>query len=240
MRVAICSGAGMRGGAGSFCAPSARRTDTGCLAARARTTHQPGPLSHHAKRPRAAQARQRDAAGHGWSARGQEGGEGRRRSVARRLVLTAGALLERRPATYEVAERRQLAALAALVRSSPLAGLDMVKGYGACKSVRIDAPMHVASDVSSRRPCQCACEARRGSDGAGAGRRPRRPHSGPARPARRCASRRSPPGWRLSGPTARRPPCISRRTATRSRPPCWTPRRRGAGPSRARRAPPPG
>jgi len=57
----------------------------------------------------------------------QEGGEGRRRSVARRLVLTAGALLERRPATYEVAERRQLAALAALVRSSPLAGLDRVR-----------------------------------------------------------------------------------------------------------------
>ncbi len=95
--------------------------------------------------------------------------------MARRLVLTAGALLERRPATYEVAERRQLAALAALVRSSPLAGLDMVKGYGACKSVRIDAPMHVASDVSSRRPCQCACGARRGSDEAGAGRRARRP-----------------------------------------------------------------
>lgn len=46
----------------------------------------------------------------------QEGGEGRRRCVARRLVLTAGAFLERRPATYEVAERRQLAALAALVR----------------------------------------------------------------------------------------------------------------------------
>ncbi|KAK9822709.1 hypothetical protein WJX81_005943 [Elliptochloris bilobata] len=45
----------------------------------------------------------------------QEGGEGRRRGVARRLVLTAGAFLERRPATYEVAERRQLAALAALV-----------------------------------------------------------------------------------------------------------------------------
>jgi len=36
--------------------------------------------------------------------------------VSRRLVLTAGALLERRPATYEVAERRHLAALAAVVR----------------------------------------------------------------------------------------------------------------------------
>jgi len=33
----------------------------------------------------------------------------------------------------------------------------------------------VASDVSSRRPCQCACGARRGSDEAGAGRRARRP-----------------------------------------------------------------
>lgn len=31
-------------------------------------------------------------------------------------MLTAGALLERRPATYEVAERRHLAALAAVVR----------------------------------------------------------------------------------------------------------------------------
>lgn len=46
----------------------------------------------------------------------QEGSEGRRRGVTRRLVLTGGALLERRPATYEVAERRQLAALAAVVR----------------------------------------------------------------------------------------------------------------------------
>ncbi|KAK9915634.1 hypothetical protein WJX75_001835 [Coccomyxa subellipsoidea] len=46
----------------------------------------------------------------------QEGGEGRRRGVTRRLVLTGGALLERRPASYEVAERRQLAALAAVVR----------------------------------------------------------------------------------------------------------------------------
>ena len=36
----------------------------------------------------------------------------------RRLVLTAEALLERRQATYEVAERRPLAALAALVRFS--------------------------------------------------------------------------------------------------------------------------
>ena len=36
--------------------------------------------------------------------------------MSRRLVLTAGALLERRPATYEVAERRHLAALAAVVR----------------------------------------------------------------------------------------------------------------------------
>lgn len=37
-------------------------------------------------------------------------------SSARRLVLTANALLERRPSTYEVAERRQLAGLAAAVR----------------------------------------------------------------------------------------------------------------------------
>lgn len=36
--------------------------------------------------------------------------------MSRRLVLTAGALLERRPATYEVAERCHLAALAAVVR----------------------------------------------------------------------------------------------------------------------------
>ena len=43
-------------------------------------------------------------------------GEGSRKGVSRRLVLTAGALLERRPATYEVAERRHLAALAAVVR----------------------------------------------------------------------------------------------------------------------------
>jgi hypothetical protein len=32
----------------------------------------------------------------------QGGGEGRRRGVSRRLVLTAGALLERRTASYEV------------------------------------------------------------------------------------------------------------------------------------------
>ena len=38
------------------------------------------------------------------------------RTQHRRLVLTANALLERRPATYEVAERRQLAGLAAAVR----------------------------------------------------------------------------------------------------------------------------
>ena len=43
-------------------------------------------------------------------------GQGARKGVSRRLVLTAGALLERRPATYEVAERRHLAALAAVVR----------------------------------------------------------------------------------------------------------------------------
>ena len=43
--------------------------------------------------------------------------------MARRLVLTAGAFLERRPATYEVAERRQLAALAALVRCRAWQGL---------------------------------------------------------------------------------------------------------------------
>lgn len=43
-------------------------------------------------------------------------GAGSRKGVSRRLVLTAGALLERRPATYEVAERRHLAALAAVVR----------------------------------------------------------------------------------------------------------------------------
>lgn len=48
--------------------------------------------------------------------RAQERGEGRRRGVTRRLVLTGAALLERRPASYEVAERRQLAALAAVVR----------------------------------------------------------------------------------------------------------------------------
>jgi DnaJ family protein C protein 13 len=46
----------------------------------------------------------------------QAGNDGRKRGVSRRLVLTAGALLERRPASYEVAERRQLAALAAVVR----------------------------------------------------------------------------------------------------------------------------
>lgn len=46
----------------------------------------------------------------------QAGSKGRKRGVTRRLVLTAGALLERRPSTYEVAERRQLAALAAVVR----------------------------------------------------------------------------------------------------------------------------
>lgn len=43
-------------------------------------------------------------------------GQGARKGASRRLVLTAGALLERRPATYEVAERRHLAALAAVVR----------------------------------------------------------------------------------------------------------------------------
>lgn len=37
-------------------------------------------------------------------------------SRRRRLVLTRGALLERRPATYEVAERRQLGQVSALVR----------------------------------------------------------------------------------------------------------------------------
>ena len=42
--------------------------------------------------------------------------EGRRRGKSRRLILTAEALLERRPSTYEVAERRSLGALAALVR----------------------------------------------------------------------------------------------------------------------------
>ena len=47
----------------------------------------------------------------------QEPSEGqRRRGVPRRVVLTASAILERRTATYEVAERRPLAAIAALVR----------------------------------------------------------------------------------------------------------------------------
>lgn len=36
--------------------------------------------------------------------------------MARRVVLTASTILERRTATYEVAERRPLAAIAALVR----------------------------------------------------------------------------------------------------------------------------
>ncbi len=45
----------------------------------------------------------------------QGAGSGRR-GISRRLVLTANAILERRPATYEVAERRQMAGLAALVR----------------------------------------------------------------------------------------------------------------------------
>lgn len=44
--------------------------------------------------------------------------EGRRRGTVRRLVLTEEALLERRPSTYEVAERRSLGSLAALVRFS--------------------------------------------------------------------------------------------------------------------------
>lgn len=48
----------------------------------------------------------------------QEGTEGRRKGTIRRVVLTAEALLERRPVTYEVADRRPLAALAALVRFS--------------------------------------------------------------------------------------------------------------------------
>ena len=39
-----------------------------------------------------------------------------RRGISRRLVLTANAILERRPSTYEVAERRQMAGLAAVVR----------------------------------------------------------------------------------------------------------------------------
>jgi DnaJ family protein C protein 13 len=42
--------------------------------------------------------------------------EGGQRGTLRRLVLTGGALLERRPETYEVAERRPLGALAAAVR----------------------------------------------------------------------------------------------------------------------------
>jgi len=49
----------------------------------------------------------------------QLGAEGRTRGTLRRLVLTAEALLERRPSTYEVADRRQLASLAALVRYTP-------------------------------------------------------------------------------------------------------------------------
>lgn len=48
----------------------------------------------------------------------QEDTEGRKRGTLRRVVLTAESLLERRPATYEVADRRPLAALAALVRFS--------------------------------------------------------------------------------------------------------------------------
>ena len=49
----------------------------------------------------------------------QEPREGaRRRGVPRRLVLTASALLERRTSTYEVAEWRSLASIAAIVRSA--------------------------------------------------------------------------------------------------------------------------
>ena len=44
--------------------------------------------------------------------------EGRRRGTLRRLVLTSEALLDRRVSTYEVAERRPLASLAAIVRFS--------------------------------------------------------------------------------------------------------------------------
>lgn len=48
----------------------------------------------------------------------QVSAEGRKRGTVRRLVLAAEALLERRVSTYEVADRRPLAALAALVRFS--------------------------------------------------------------------------------------------------------------------------
>lgn len=44
--------------------------------------------------------------------------EGRKKGTLRRLVLALEALLERRTSTYEVADRRPLAALAAIVRFS--------------------------------------------------------------------------------------------------------------------------
>ena len=83
-------------------------------------------------------------------------GEGSRKGVSRRLVLTAGALLERRPATYEVAERRHLAALAAVVRFAvepTWLGLEWTDGAPA-------AMVHLA-----RQGCSASC-----ASGCGPGR----------------------------------------------------------------------
>jgi hypothetical protein len=86
--------------------------------------------------------------------------------VTRRLVLTGGALLERRPASYEVAERRQLAALAAVVRfaaeptwlglewtDGALATMYILPGRDALLAALLDAAQACPRDLKSSNPC---------------------------------------------------------------------------------------
>ena len=85
--------------------------------------------------------------------------------MSRRLVLTAGALLERRPATYEVAERRHLAALAAVVRfaveptwlglewtDGAPAAMYILPGRDALLAALLDAAQVRRAQISARRP----------------------------------------------------------------------------------------
>ena len=78
--------------------------------------------------------------------------------MTRRLVLTGGALLERRPATYEVAERRQLAALAAVVRfaAEPTwLGLEWTDGAPAAMYILPGRDALLAALLDAAQACSC-------------------------------------------------------------------------------------
>ena len=97
-----------------------------------------------------------------WNKTLQANDEGRKRGQIRRLVLTAESLLERRPSTYEVAERRSLGILAALVRFSDQPqwlGLEWTDGAPPTMYITTarEAILTAILDAAQASLCVCVC-----------------------------------------------------------------------------------